>query len=564
MHRTGGIDGYEADAAWQGGQWAREAGEGGRSEAFRAENDCGIGWVHDDEPCGLYRFCRPSAASRISPAVVNASVISPQINRRIRPPATGATERRGTIPWRDGCRPPLCRADRAVRGAWLVALAVAWLAAGGRVARAQEDAVVLPFSGPIASDAVLPELVLGEEIVAGPGEPPPGGLSPMVRDGGLVSPELVDDVSAGFSDGLRIQEFALDEMPTDASSGDWFSSGRWYGSAEVLSMSRGRNYRRVVGYDPSVRRNPSGGTNFAGTFMSPGIPFNVVPAARLTLGRSLGRDYLDRDQSLELTYYGGMSFFIRDAYHALPQSFLVTPLAGTIAPGLAGFTGADTYQSTYNSMYNGLELNWKLNRRLGRDQLIMAPDGGWARHAERGWLPALLIGGRVANVDEAFTLTSTRNNTAVDQFSGAYDIQSQTWLVGLNVGGELISQNEFYYWGLRGRVTPAISFAGNQQAAAGVNTLPAPPPATDVARGSFAWRQSANQVGPGFIGDLTLLAGWQVTPNFAIQAGYDFLWVAGVATATRQFNLDNVRPNSIDSGGQILFQGVSMGVEGSW
>ena len=83
-------------------------------------------------------------------------------------------------------------------------------------------------------------------------------------------------------------------------------------------------------------------------------------------------------------------------------------------------------------------------------------------------------------------------------------------------------------------------------------------------RGSFAWQQSANQVGPGFIGDLTLLAGWQVTPNFAIQAGYDFLWVAGVATSTRQFNLDNVRPNSIDSGGQILYQGVSLGVEGSW
>ena len=55
-----------------------------------------------------------------------------------------------------------------------------------------------------------------------------------------------------------------------------------------------------------------------------------------------------------------------------------------------------------------------------------------------------------------------------------------------------------------------------------------------------------------------------MTPNFAVQIGYDFLWVAGIATATRQFNLDNVRPNSIDGGGQVFYNGLSMGVEGSW
>jgi len=502
--------------------------------------------------------------------VANASVSSPSASNVA---ATDASvRRRGEAPpWDDGG--PAARPVRRVVGSVRLVLACALLAVCGRVTPAQEDAVVLPFSAPnasdvaapVASDASLPEeMVLDEGSAEGVEELPADRRPWIVRDGDVVAPELVDEVSAGFADGLRTQEFALDEMPLDASSGDWFSSGRWYGSAEVLSMSRSRNYRRVIGYDPSVRRNPLGGTNLAGTFMSPGIAFNMAPAARMTLGRTLGRDHLDRDQSLELTYYGGMSFFIRDAYHALPQSILVTPLAGTYLPGIPGFTNAQTYGSTYNSLYNGMELNWKLNRRLGRDQLIMAPDGGWARHAERGWLPAILIGGRLANVNEAFTFTSVRNDAPLDQFSGAYEIQTQTWLAGLNIGGELISQNEFYYWGFRGRVTPAISFAGNQQAAAGVNLLPPPPPAAELRRGAFAWRQSANQVGPGFIGDLTILAGWQVTPNFSIQAGYDFLWVAGVATATRQFNLDNVRPNSIDAGGQILFQGVSMGVEGSW
>jgi hypothetical protein len=60
------------------------------------------------------------------------------------------------------------------------------------------------------------------------------------------------------------------------------------------------------------------------------------------------------------------------------------------------------------------------------------------------------------------------------------------------------------------------------------------------------------------------MAGWNITPNFALQVGYDFLWVAGMATATRQFNLDNRDVNAIDVGGQTFYNGVSFGFNGSW
>jgi hypothetical protein len=65
-------------------------------------------------------------------------------------------------------------------------------------------------------------------------------------------------------------------------------------------------------------------------------------------------------------------------------------------------------------------------------------------------------------------------------------------------------------------------------------------------------------------GDMTFLAGYNLTPNFSLQFGYDLLWAGGVATATRQFNLDNIRPNSIDAGGQIFYMGFSGGIQGSW
>jgi hypothetical protein len=115
-----------------------------------------------------------------------------------------------------------------------------------------------------------------------------------------------------------------------------------------------------------------------------------------------------------------------------------------------------------------------------------------------------------------------------------------------------------------------MSFAANQQLVQSVNTLstipnPSPPPATiPLQTGSVNRASSADQFGPGFIGDLSLFAGWNVTPNFAIKAGWDFLWVAGIATTNRQFDLDGVRVNPIDAGGQIFYNGLSLGCEGSW
>ena len=61
-----------------------------------------------------------------------------------------------------------------------------------------------------------------------------------------------------------------------------------------------------------------------------------------------------------------------------------------------------------------------------------------------------------------------------------------------------------------------------------------------------------------------MFAGWQINPNFSLQVGYDFLWVAGMATASRQYNLDNRDNNSIDVGGQTFYNGVSFGFNGSW
>jgi hypothetical protein len=95
------------------------------------------------------------------------------------------------------------------------------------------------------------------------------------------------------------------------------------------------------------------------------------------------------------------------------------------------------------------------------------------------------------------------------------------------------------------------------QTAFGFNNRITPP-------GTTGFTADATRTAPGFIGDLTLMAGWNITPNFALQVGYDFLWVAGIATATRQFNLDQRDVRPLDAGGQTFYNGLSFGFNGSW
>ena len=368
-------------------------------------------------------------------------------------------------------------------------------------------------------------------------------------------PAELFDVSARASDGMQVDELELDEMPYEASSGDWFSSGRRYGSADFLMFNMSRNHRRLLGYDIAYVPDPKP-ARFNGAFTTASIPFDLAPAARFTVGEYLDRDYLDRDRALEYTYYGGMSFFQKDGWNSLSGKPLITPLARD----LPGFAGAQSYFTTLNSVFNSMEINYKLHRRLGRDQMVMSPNGGWTKHAERGFLPTLILGTRVANVNEIFSFYSRIADVPVTTFGGDYDIQTQNWLWGVTFGAELISQNEFYYWGLRGKVTPSMAYDANQQSTVSVNNIEG----SLYPTGSVNRTSANSQFAPGAVSDLTLMLGWNVTPNFTVKAGYDMLWVAGISTATRQLNLDNRRINPIDAGGQIFYSGFSFGCEGSW
>ena len=407
------------------------------------------------------------------------------------------------------------------------------------------------------ADSVVPEMDLPsvEEVESAPmladviPESTMLDTGSVIADGAVVQPPQIINVTNPDFGGMLLDESALEEMPFEASSGRWFWNGGWYVGGESLWMDRSRNNRTIIAADIVTG---------SVTYTSFAQPFNVAPGARATIGKSLGRDYLDRDRYIEFIYYGGMSYEDVDGWNGVGGNTLWTPLFY----GAPGFNAAGRYATTFNSDFNSWEWNFKLRRRLGRDQLVMSPNGNWTRHAERGWLPSLITGIRLANVNEDFQLISDRPNVSTDDFFGQYTINTGNWLLGLNMGAELISQNEFYYWGLRGRAAPALSFASTSQEAYGINRTGQPQGQTSNT--PYTFTDANTRTGAGFIGDLTLFAGWQINPNFSLQIGYDFLWVAGMATATRQFNLDNRDNNAIDVGGQTFYNGVSFGFNGSW
>lgn len=404
-------------------------------------------------------------------------------------------------------------------------------------------------------DSVIPEIDLpGDELRSAPLRADATSESAGLDTGSVIAdeaivqpPEILDMVAPKFGE-MLLDESALEELPFEASSGRWFWNGGWYAGGESLWMDRSRNNRTIIAADIVT------GTV---TYTSFAQPFNVSPGARATIGKSLGRDYLDRDRYLEFIYYGGLSFQDVDGWNGVGNT-LWTPLFY----GAPGFNAAGRYATSFNSDFNSWEWNYKLRRRLGRDQLVMSPNGDWTKHAERGWLPSLITGIRLANMNEDWQLISDRPNVSTDDYFGQYTINTGNWMLGLNLGAELISQNEFYYWGLRGRAAPALTFASTSQEAYGINRTGQPLGQTsDI---PYTFSDANTRTGPGFIGDLTLFAGWQISPNFSLQVGYDFLWVAGMATATRQFNLDNRDNNAIDVGGQTFYNGVSFGFNGSW
>jgi len=83
---------------------------------------------------------------------------------------------------------------------------------------------------------------------------------------------------------------------------------------------------------------------------------------------------------------------------------------------------------------------------------------------------------------------------------------------------------------------------------------------SDLHIGQFIGTGSASINHAAFIGELGLQARYQVTQRLALRAGYELLWLDGVAIAPVQFG----NPVGIDSNATVFYHGATAGLEYSF
>lgn len=409
--------------------------------------------------------------------------------------------------------------------------------------RIQDDG--MQGDGPAPEDIFSPPPVIRPPL----GEELPGILVlPETKDGGKSVLEIVDS-----------EEVIGDSwFPTVGSEG-WLRSGGYYLHQDfvMLTRSHSRAYALSVTNDnnsvPSVLARE--------VFLSTDTgSFRFEPGARITFGMMIGRDEKNRDHSLEFTFLAANEFLTSAAVSNPSGLALVTTLdpnvnisklfaipnpPGVVIPGFVGTSHVYSYSSDLRSF----EVNAKIQDRLGRDQIVYTPDGRWTRHAtsRRNW--SLLAGMRYVNYDEAFLFAST---DALTGNNGSLDIESQNDLLGLQVGVEWTEQHESWSWGLRGKLGSFINFADQQTV-----LMTTPDDAIERSR-------SAADEQLTMLAEFGMIARYQLRPNLALRASYDFIWLQGVALAPEQATFSAAAPEVVNVGGNILFQGGSVGFEFTW
>jgi hypothetical protein len=342
------------------------------------------------------------------------------------------------------------------------------------------------------------------------------------------------------------------------SSGTQLHRGYWYFAGDAILWHRSTPPKQSF----SVVRAPTALGVLNVVALESEVPgFQYEPGMRITAGRYLGRDNRNRDHSWEFTYLGLTDWETAAAVtidrNIFPDAFLF--FVPNPSGNLTAFNFALSHSYTYSSDLNSFELNRKLRFRLGRDRLILNPDGEWQRECTPGWTPSFFGGVRVLNVDENFAFvslgTNANGNSAPAQENARYEIKTNNDLVGLQIGAELFEQHCNWSFGVRGKLGGLVNFAG-QQSFLQITSVQNPV--------DFPEFREASDTQLSFMAELGIVASYHFKPNVALRASYDFMYLQGLALAPQQIQMNFAAPPKLVSGSHIFYDGASVGLEIVW
>jgi len=275
------------------------------------------------------------------------------------------------------------------------------------------------------------------------------------------------------------------------------------------------------------------------------LKFNVDPGLQATIGmRSIG------GRTVELDYFGLYQGTASAAAVAPdPNAFLMFPnnLVGNV------FVDMDQVITTYTSSVQSVAVNLLACCgccEAACDSCDGYGSGGVTNCRSLSWF----AGFRYLNVSERLDLQAQRNDTGGVE-NGSYNIRTTNNLYGAQLGSRMRRTHGRFGWDGTGF---GGIFGNDARQSQSVTDFP-----------NFALRPdvSSSRGGAAFVGGGNLSGLYQLNSVWNLRAGYNVMWIEGLALAPNQLNYDFASAQGgtqLNNNGGIFLHGANVGLAANW
>jgi hypothetical protein len=307
-----------------------------------------------------------------------------------------------------------------------------------------------------------------------------------------------------------------------------------YGYAEALFLSRVTNTNGqpvfILTENPS-NPNITPGPTVLSTNGIAASDFN--PGVRLMVGCQRCCD-----TAVEFEYWG--LWDLNNSKRVTSDNLLRFP--GDLGLASLDFFGGNVGEAAYHTQLNNFEVNVYHDIC---DCCCCPTDWQW------------LVGFRYINLEDQLNIVGIDPDTG----HSVYHIATQNNLFGPQIGARIVRHCGCGPWGWD--ATGRIGIFGNAaEQTQFVTDFPATGGTPDILRG-----RRTDQAGEvAMVADLNISAIYKLNCTWALRAGYNVMWIEGIATAPDQLDFtDTVQSGSIvQTKGGEFFHGVNIGLEARW
>ncbi|WP_425617569.1 BBP7 family outer membrane beta-barrel protein [Anatilimnocola sp. NA78] len=284
----------------------------------------------------------------------------------------------------------------------------------------------------------------------------------------------------------------------------------WYIRIEALFLQRSQGFTGQTLVESDVG---------APLLSSDAFSYNFEPGVSALIGHRVSCV-----AAWELSYFGAQEWSGTESVSSLNNLDLPDPI-GAFADD---FNNANSIAVTYRSHLHNAEVNYL------RD------------HAGIAWL----IGFRYLNWDENLNFLATDNDADVSN----YEIGASNNLIGAQIGARTVYHARWWQWELTGKAG-VFGNNVNQKQTLG-----------DDDNAIVVRNVSVQETGGSFVGDFNISGHCQLNDIWRVRAGYNLLFVTGLALAPDQIDFTNAPLSGtvVDRSGTVFLHGLNVGLEAVW